>query len=399
MIPHPEQVLGESQPHLPPPVVVDTPVRLGILREALHTAPRLAIDTESNSLYAYRERVCLIQISTDQADFLLDPLAFADLEALDFLGQVFSNPAVEKVLHAAEYDVMVLRRDFGFELTHIFDTSLAARILGWHEIGLGTILETHFGVHTNKRHQRANWGIRPLAPDLIRYAQQDIHYLLALRDRLYAALETSGYLEESRELSQEIAAAVWSGGQFDPEGFWRIAGARSLSSSGAAVLRELYLYREGQASHFNLPVFKILADSVLAEIAARMPRSIEALRRIHGMTEGQVRRYGRGLLGAVEHGLAGPPLRPSFKRNGRDDVVARRFDALHVWRKERAARRGVVSDIIMSKDALHELARIAPRSREQLSTLQNLGPWRLKMYGDEVLQVLAEVDRGQKLDP
>lgn len=398
MIPQHEQVRHEPHPQLQPPVIVDDLEQLDLLRKALQGVSRLAVDTESNSLYAYRERVCLIQISTDQADFLLDPLAFSDLRSLGFLGKLFADPEIEKVFHAAEYDVMVLRRDFDFKIANIFDTSLAARILGWQEIGLGTILETHFAIHIDKRHQRANWGSRPLSQDMIRYAQLDIHYLLALRDQLYAALEAAGYLEESHELSQEITSAVWSGGQFDPDGFWRLTGARTLSPRGASVLRELYLYREELASRLNVPLFKILADAVLVEVAARLPRTAEALRRIHGMTDGQVRRYGEGILNAIMKGLAGPPLKPSFKRNGRDDLVVRRFEILHLWRKERAIRRGVPSDIIMSKDALWELAQVAPRSHEQLSHLQYLGPWRLAKYGDEVLQVLAEFDQEQTLD-
>ncbi len=392
MIPQHEQVHRGPQPDLSPPLVVDGAEGLDILHTALHSVSRLAVDTESNSLYAYRERVCLIQISTDQADFLLDPLVFDGNKSLGFLGEIFADPAIEKVLHAAEYDVMVLRRDFDFRFANIFDTSLAARILGWQEIGLGAVLETQFGVHINKRHQRANWGVRPLSPDMLHYAQLDTHYLLALRDYLYVGLEKANALDENRELSQEIAAAVWSGGQFDPEGFWRITGARALSPRGASVLRELYLYREKQASHLDVPVFKVLADAVLVEVATRLPRSTEALRHIHGMTDGQMRRYGDGILGAVSRGLSSPPLKPSFKRNGRDDLVARRFDALHVWRKERAAQRGVPSDIIMSRDALWELAQVAPHSREELSRLRCLGPWRLATYGDEVLAVLSQAE-------
>jgi len=392
MIPQHEQVRRDSHPDLPPPLIIDDLEQLEVLHNALRGMSRVAVDTESNSLFAYRERVCLIQMSLDQADFLLDPLAFSNNAALAFLGDIFADPAVEKVFHAAEYDVMVLRRDFGFGFDNIFDTSLAARILGWREIGLGSILEAQFGVQVDKRHQRANWGQRPLSPDMIRYAQRDTHYLLALRDLLYRDLEAKGYLEESRELSREIARSVWSGGQFDPEGFWRITGARTLTPRNASVLRELYLYREGQASQHDVPVFKVLADSVLIELATRLPRSVEALRHIHGMTDGQIRRHGQGLLDAVRQGLAGPPLKPTFKRNGRDDVVMRRFDALHTWRKERAIKRGVPSDIIMSKDTLWEMAQVAPRSPEELSGLKTLGPWRLSKYGDEVLQVLAQLD-------
>ena len=396
MISQHEEVRQQPPPDLPPPLIVDNLEQLKVLRDSMRGISRVAVDTESNSLYAYRERVCLIQLSSDRADFLLDPLAFRDTSKLAFLGKLFANPAVEKVFHAAEYDVMVLRRDFGFSFASLFDTSLAARILGWQEIGLGAILEAQFGVQVDKRHQRANWGQRPLSPDMIRYAQRDTHYLLALRDYLYGELEKRSYLDESRELSQEIALAEWSGGQFDPEGFWHITGARTLTSRNAAVLRELYLFREQQASHLDMPLFKVLADSVLVEIATRTPRTFETLRHVHSMTDGQIRRYGEGILEAIRRGLAGPPLKPSYHHTGRDDLAIQRFEALHDWRKERAAQRGVPSDIIMSKDALREIARVAPRSLERLAELNCLGPWRLARYGDEVLKVLSRLEQEQE---
>jgi ribonuclease D len=142
---------------------------------------------------------------------------------------------------------MVLKRDFGFTFTNIFDTMIAARILGWKNIGLGTILSERFGIEVNKSNQRANWGQRPLSPGLIQYAQIDTHFLLSLQDDLHKDLEEGGHLEEAHELFAEVCSAEWSGGHFDPDGFWQLSGTRSLEPSALAILRELYLYREEQA--------------------------------------------------------------------------------------------------------------------------------------------------------
>jgi ribonuclease D len=237
----------EQQPDLPAPMVIAEPVQLACFREAVQGVSRLAVDTESNSLYTYREQVCLIQVSTDQADFLIDPLRLAQRSDLDFFGQIMADPQVEKVLHAAEYDIMVLRRDFGFAFANIFDTMIAARLLGWKNIGLGAILEERFGVQVNKANQRANWGQRPLPPKLVQYAQRDTHYLLPLRDMLYRNLDDVDQLEEAHELFADVCSAEWSGGHFDPDGFWLLSGARSLKPRALAILRELYLYREEQA--------------------------------------------------------------------------------------------------------------------------------------------------------
>jgi ribonuclease D len=378
------------QPQLDRPLIIDTPASLKRLEQALKGKSRLAIDTEANSLYAYQAQVCLIQISTDEQDYLVDPLPL-DSSDFDFLGAICADPSVEKVFHAAEYDVMILRRDLGFDFTHIFDTMIAARVLGWEQFGLGSILEDRYGVKVNKKHQRANWGRRPLADALIRYAQMDTHYLLSLRDELYQSLLQGDHLEEAQEMFDEVCQSIWNGPDFDPEGYWRIHRARDLDPRALAVLRELYLYREQQAEDRDLPVFKIMGDQTLIELAQIQPDSLMEARHTAGISEIQARRYGSGILDAIRRGqTADTPSRP--RRNGRqaDDETVRRYDALHLWRKECALKRGVSSEVITTKDALWELAKKAPRSMSDLQSLEYLGPWRIKTYGQEILRVIAE---------
>jgi ribonuclease D len=383
-----------QQPTLPPPVMVATPEYLAYFRETIQSNTRLAVDTESNSLYTYREQVCLIQVSTDQIDFLVDPLRLRTKTELDFFGEVLADPGVEKVLHAAEYDVMVLKRDFGFTLANIFDTMIATRILGWKHIGLGAVLGERFGVEVNKSNQRANWGQRPLPPNLIQYAQIDTHFLLPLRDELDKELEKAGHLEEARELFAEVCTAQWNGGHFDPDDFWHLSGARSLEPAALAILRELYLYREEQARQRDLPVFKVMTDDVLLTLAAAAPRSLDAMRQ-RRLSERHIQRYGDGILRCVQRGLrASPPVPPRKNNNNHSsDLALKRFEALHTWRKDRAAQRGVPSDVVMPKDSLWELAEVAPSTREQLATIRSLGPWRIETYGDEILDVLSMVDK------
>lgn len=381
-----------QQPVLPLPVVVATHEYLAYFQETIQGSTRLAVDTESNSLYTYREQVCLIQVSTDRVDFLIDPLRLASKAQLDFFGKILADPSIEKVLHAAEYDIMVLKRDFGFTFSNIFDTMIAARILGWKNIGLGTILTEHFGIEVNKSNQRANWGQRPLPSSLIQYAQIDTHFLLRLRDELYKDLQVGGHLEEARELFDEVCSAEWNGGHFDPEGFWQIGGVRSLEPTALAILRELYLYREEQARQRDLPVFKVMTDDTLIALAAAAPRSTDAMRQ-RRLSERHIQRYGDGILRCVQRGLRVSPPVPPHKNNHSSDIVLKRFDALHTWRKDRALKRGVPSDVVMSKDAMWELARTAPSTQGEIAAIRSLGPWRLKTYGDEILDVLSKVDK------
>ena len=174
---------------LPPPVWVDEQSAFQQLIEKLSAQSRIAVDTESNSLHAYRERVCLIQFSTPDTDFLVDPFSIRDMSPL---APVFANPAIEKIFHAAEYDLVCLRRDFGFKFTKLFDTMQAARILGYPFVGLDNILLEKFDIKIDKRHQKADWGARPLTPQQIDYARQDTRYLFQLRDLLEGQLREKG---------------------------------------------------------------------------------------------------------------------------------------------------------------------------------------------------------------
>src|SRR5688572_19484540 len=171
---------------LPPPVWVADQNSLKHMVAKLSVQPRIAVDTESNSLHAYRERVCLIQFSIPEVDFVVDP--FAVKEDLSSLAPVFADPKIEKIFHAAEYDLICLRRDFGFQFANLFDTMQAARILGYPFVGLDNILLEKFGVRIDKKHQKANWGARPLTSQQIDYARQDTHYLFQLRDLLESLL-------------------------------------------------------------------------------------------------------------------------------------------------------------------------------------------------------------------
>lgn len=278
---------------------VDGQRSLQKLVDALSVEPAFALDTESNSMHAYRERVCLIQFSTRNADFILDPFRFSDLRPL---APLFSAVAPQKVLHGAAYDILSFKRQYGFEFDGLFDTQSAAQTLGWPHTGLAAVLEERFGVRLKKQHQRADWGRRPLPAELLEYARLDTHYLLPLRDLQISELKERGLEGNAEAAFQRIAAMVSEAASFDPNGYRRIKGARELSPVQLAVLRELYLHRERVAELRDLPPFKVLGNTSLLEIAQRCPVNERQLATVHGMTPGQIRRYGTALLKAVERG-------------------------------------------------------------------------------------------------
>jgi ribonuclease D len=354
--------------------------------EKLIHEPRIAIDLEANSLYAYREQVCLIQISIPDKDYIIDPIA--DFK-FNELREILLNPSIEKIFHAAEYDLILLKRQFHWELVNLFDTMWAARILGLPRCGLANLLSDFYGVKHNKKHQKANWCRRPLSQDQLTYAQIDTHYLLQLRNDLSNKLAQVGRLQEANEIFAEQTKITLPTNSFDPQSFWRINGVRDLSGRGRAIAKALNLFRNRQARKMDRPPFKVFQDRTLMEVAKVAPGSIDEFDGIHGMSVGQVRRYGKSIITVIAEAQNGPiPERRKPTTPRPPEAVSNRYDQLHNWRKQRAKARGVESDVIISRDALWTLAKNNPKTLKDLEKINILGPWRLQAYGDEIITLL-----------
>lgn len=367
-----------------PPEVIATSDALRDLAVCLSKEPRIAVDTEANSLYAYHERVCLIQISIPGTNYLIDPLALDDLSPLTSL---FTSVDVEKVFHAADYDLIMLRRDFGFECTNLFDTMWAARILGWPHVGLGDILACKFNVYLNKHYQRYDWGERPLDPDALTYAWMDSYYLLDLREIQKQELIAIGRWEEAQETFAYLCQNVHTPPDPHPDDFfWRIKGVHDLRSSEQQALYRLHLWRDSQAKAMDRPSVKVISNQRLLRLAQVQPRSREELA-ASGLTTYQVQRFGNGILKALHSPpIPMPPSSCNHERLPQD--VVNRYNNLKSWRKEIAKYRGVDSDVILPNAVLWELALNPPTTLEQLDDISGIGPWRQAAYGPDLLRIV-----------
>lgn len=369
-----------------PPTIINTQPAFDEFVRSLAQQSIIAVDTESNSLYVYQEQVCLLQFTDANGDTIVDPFADIDISAL---GDVFANPDIEIIFHAAEYDLICLERDFGFAFENIFDTMIAARILGRKKVGLGSLLEEEFDVHLAKNKQRANWGIRPIPRDMLHYAQMDTHYLIELRNRLKKALHASGrwsLAEEDFARARQVTQPVSPPRETM---CWRVKGVRELSSSQRAVLQSLCEYRDDMAQRHNRPHFKILSDRTLLTIAEHQPENREQLALMPGMSRGQMRRYAKGLLRAVTNGLQRKaPKRPRHPRP--DDAYLARLDALKTWRKQTAQAWEVESDVILPKNIMLALTTDAPTTHDALTHILRDVPYRLEHFGDDLLNVLED---------
>lgn len=261
-------------------VLIETEPDFQALLRNLAESPHIAIDTESNSFHAYFEKVCLIQISLEQGDFVLDPLAIGNVKPL---GEILENEGIEKIFHAASNDLIGLKRDLNCCARNIFDTAVAAKLLGRKKLGLANILSDTFGVSLNKKWQRHDWAKRPLQPEQISYARLDTHFLLPLRHILFDQLTAKGLCQEAREAFDKICTQEVQEKVFHPNGFIHIKGAQSLNSKSKRILRDLYRYREQEAKRRNRAPFRILSNETLIRLALSHPCTMQELSRIKGL--------------------------------------------------------------------------------------------------------------------
>ncbi|HEY2981306.1 MAG TPA: HRDC domain-containing protein [Anaerolineales bacterium] len=373
-----------STESLPPPLWVNTGPFLARMIADLSSQPRLAVDTESNSLHAYRERVCLIQFSTPQTDYILDPLEFADLSSL---APIFQDPAIEKIFHAVEYDLICLRRDYGFGLANLFDTMQAARILGYPAVGLDRLLNDKFGILVDKRYQKADWAARPLTAEQIHYARLDTHHLFQLRDVFEAELREKGRWllaqEDFRRSCDPEQPKTRAAGEVRE----RFSGRRDLSPRELTVVNELVLFRELIAEQMDRPPFKVMDDETLIAVARAAPQT-QADLAAAGVSGKQIRLWGQAILAAVQRG-AEAPLAKRKQVSRPTDATLARAEKLKDWRKKVAKEMGVESDIVLPKPYIQLLAENSPRTQRDLENLMVQSPWRFEAFGAQILELLG----------
>ena len=344
----------------------------------------IAFDTESNSMYAYRERVCLVQCTAGGRDYIIDPFA-VDIRPL---GTIFADRNVEKIFHAAEYDVFCLRREFEFEFENLFDTMVSARILGWKKVGLSSLLEAHFGVKLDKKMQRHDWGRRPLTKQAVDYARQDTVHLHELRDIVHEALERDGRVAEARAAFGRVAASTPPARAFNPDGFWRLKRVRDVPKDALARFRELYGAREEIGRLTDRAVHRVISEAALVSMAQNPPKTGRDLQTLKGADRRVLGRHQRLIFDALKRADgAAMPKRPP-KPEPPSPAEAARVDRLKAWRKALCEERGVESDVVMSNKVLTSIARAAPNDETALRGLGALDEWQLDNYGAPILTAL-----------
>lgn len=357
--------------------------------EDLKKQPFIAVDTESNSLHAYQEQVCLIQISTIKTDYLIDTIALSDL---DELAEIFADPAIQKVFHAGDYDIATLKRDFGFEIRNVFDTMLAATALAEPAIGLAALLEKYFDLKLEKKYQRANWGKRPLDPEMLAYAQNDSHYLLELRDILAKQLEEVSRLEAVLEDSAALAKVTLPMKDHE-EDLWRVRGVQDLKPEALSLLREINHLREQIAMNRNVPPFKVFSDRLMIEVAQTQPHYLEELALLPSFSPAMMRRYSSQIMQTVERWRRNPvPVKPR-KITRLSDRELKLRDKLTNWRKAVGEKEGIPSNAVFPRDLLERIAHYDPTSMEALEEVMEDYPHRFQKYGPRIFNLIKRKEK------
>jgi ribonuclease D len=373
---------------MPVPILTTT-AEVAELAEELARETAIAVDLEADSMHSYREKVCLLQFSTPGTTVLLDPLSGADLTAL---APVLADPGIRKIFHAADYDLRCLYRDFGFSVRGLFDTMVACQFLGEEKVGLADVLGKHYGVTLDKQYQRADWSLRPLSAEMVRYAAEDTRHLHRLAAQLEERLREKGRLAWVAEEFSLLEQVRFS----EAEGplFLRAKGASALDRRQLAVLEALLQWRIGEAQRRDCPPFKVLGNASLIELAKSAPKNLQGLVGIEGISPRQVDRYGRQLLEAVEAGMAVPegdlPVFPRGERREKDPEAERRFKQLREWRQRQAEMLKMEPGVIINNATLEEIARRRPASVAALAEVPGLKNWQREAFGAGLLRAAGK---------
>jgi ribonuclease D len=360
------------------------------LGEGLTGEARVAMDLEAAGFHRYSDRVCLLQVSTGDQNFVVDTLA---VNPSDVLRDPLESPAVTILLHGGDYDLRLLDRDLDLHPVKLFDTQTAAALLGEPSLGLAVLLKKYLDVHVSKKYQRADWAQRPLPDEMLDYATSDTRHLHELADLLAERLDAVGRRSWAEEESALMETLRWNAdGDVDP--VTKIKGVRNFELREVALIREAWLWRDEVARARDRAHFRVAGDPVLLEVVRERPRDVSALARVSGFSPQLAERSGRKLLDRLEQTdrlddseLVGYPRGPAGPRRPSPEVeeIANR---LKVIRNQAAEALGIARGVLMSNTVILEIARIHPDSVEELAGIAGVRRWQSETLADRFLTVL-----------
>lgn len=360
------------------------------LGESLTEETRVAVDLEAAGFHRYSDRVCLLQLTVGERNFVIDTLA---IDPSTVLRGSLESPDVTVLLHGGDYDLRLLDRDLDLHPVNLFDTQTAAALLGEPSLGLAALLEKYLGVHVSKKYQRADWAKRPLPEEMLDYAASDTRHLHDLADLLIERLDAVGrrsWAEEESALMEEIR---WNNDN-DVDPVTKVKGQRDFELRDVALLREAWYWRDEVARERDRAPFRVAGDPTLLEVVRERPRNVSELARVRGFSPELAKRSGKELLDRLERTdrlddseLVGYPRGPTGPRRPQPEIeeVANRLK--HV-RNQAATALGIDRGVLMSNTVILEIARTGPSSVEELAGVSGVRRWQSETLADQFLAAL-----------
>ncbi|MFN6176314.1 MAG: ribonuclease D [Flavobacteriales bacterium] len=369
--------------------LITTPEALVRALKALDGTPLLALDTEASSFHRYQERVCLVQLSDRERTLLVDPLAITDLAPL---GTMLADPAMQVVIHDADYDLRILAKYHRIRVENVFDTLVAAELLNEPEIGLAALLLKYQGVKVDKKFQKADWSERPLPAPMLDYAAGDTANLIALRDILEEKLHEKDRWTWVQEEFALLTDAPFNLPAEEEPAFLKMKGAKMLKPHQLAVFREVHGWREGLAAKMDRAPFMVFGNEALLSLATEPPRNIQEVLNRKGVNTRLLQRHGQELMEAIERGLQLPkeewPRIPRPKRWDRDDDYEERLKRLKQVRDRLTLAHDLRPGIVAANQMLMDIARTLPGDLQALAAIPGIRRYQVEHFGADLLKAL-----------
>jgi ribonuclease D len=371
--------------------IIDTVTGLEKIARILEREKTIAIDLEADSMFHFKEKVCLIQVASKNRSIVIDPLQIKDLSSLKSL---FAGHDIQKIFHGADYDVRSLYRDFNIEINNLFDTELACRFLGIKETGLEAVLKKFFKINLDKKYQKKDWSKRPLPQEMIDYAARDVICLVPLAEILGKELDNKGrlsWVHEECDYLSKVRPALSDGEPL----FMKFKGAGRLKPRSLAVLEALLQFRKKVAEKKDKPLFKIIGNSALMEITLARPVTLRRLKGTKALSSRQISIYGNALVETINTAIKTPedklPVYPRKKTPVLSHRVPERVKELKKWRNKKAKELEVDSAIICNNALITSIVVLNPSNSNNLETIKNMKNWQKKEFGKEIIAVLSKV--------
>jgi len=369
---------------------IDTDTDFENIVAELLSASVVAVDLEADSMFHFKEKVCLIQMATSKKTFIIDPL---NVNGISRLAPLFSDQKIIKIFHGADYDVRCLYRDFNITINNLFDTQIACRFLNYPKTSLDAALDRMLDISIDKKFQKKDWSRRPLPIEMIEYAANDVKYLIRLHDTLKERLEKINRLQWVLEecLEQSDVRPAESN---DQPLFIKFKGAGKLDPNSLAVLEALLLFRMNAAEKKDRPPFKIMGSQSLLALAKLKPVNKKQLQHLNVLSKKQLDMYGNSLVKTIIEATRIPKDElPSYPRKSAPRVSANvsiRIKKLQQWRDKKADNVDMDPSTLFPKASLKAIALANPFNAEQLNAIPELKHWQKKEFGKDIVRILAQ---------